>query len=206
MKEAWKDKIDRVRKRGVTRLNSRGGPLSWNKSSYKCCADLWKTAGYIWTHNRLHICTIAASYIIMMRNIYYFKHWGNNTGARGYILNHQSLMFHINICAKLNKLGGFYLLWTHCPFGLSCRMCQLYFIGYLELFMYGGILFLSTARCCFSTAFNPMPCIYPALRSQCSKEGQRPTSDTSYFKYSITQCAFFFLKRRAEHRGGLIHI
>lgn len=36
----------------------------------------WKQRGYILTHNRLHVCTITASYIIMMRNIYYCKHWG----------------------------------------------------------------------------------------------------------------------------------
>lgn len=39
--------------------------------------------------------------------------------------------------------------------------------------------------CAVSAAIHPLPCIYPPLRSQTW------AYDTSYFKYSITQCVFF---------------
>ena len=73
-------------------------------------------------------------------------------------------------------------------------MCQLYFIGCLDLFTHSEVMPApSTGLCCFPAAVHPLPRIYPPLRSQSMQQRHGPTSDTSYFKYSITQCAFFSL-------------
>ena len=72
---------------------------------------------------------------------------------------------------------------------VSGWMCQLYFIGCLELLVYRKVPSQSTALCCFSTVIHPLPCIYPPLRSQSMQQRHRPM--TPAISSTVLRNAFF---------------
>lgn len=122
-------------------------------------------------------------------NIYYYKHW-NHRGISKPLLSY-NLLLHNMICIPCYTkftlsiyICGPIVLWVSAGW-----MCQLYFIACLELFMCWEVPAQSTELCCFSTVSHPWPCVYWPLTSQSMQLQHRPTSDTSYFKYTITQCA-----------------
>lgn len=191
----WKDKkkkkkIGRLRKRGVTRQNSRGGPFSVHKSYSNANLTLCRQLDMCLT--QVNIYERLKSLIITLMNIYHFKQSGIATDVRKPVLPYELLITAMLFIPSYTNFSvsiyicGLIVLWVP-----AVWMCQLYFIGCLELFVYSKVPTESTALCCFSTVIHPLPCIYPPLRSQTMQQQHRPTSDTSYFKHYYAMRLFF---------------
>lgn len=199
-----KKKIGRVRKRGVTRQNPRGGPFSVHKSYSNANLTLCRQLDMCLT--QVNISERLKSLIITLMNIYHFKQSGIATDVRKPVLACELLITAMLFIPSYTNFSvsiyicGLIVLWVP-----AVWMCQLYFIGCLELFVYSKVPTESTALCCSSTVIHPLPCIYPPLRSQTMQQQQqhRPTSDTSYFKHYYAM-RLFFQKWWAENTGALI--